>query len=326
MALRAILILLAGLIATVYMLSLWRAEARRIAIEAAYPPEGQILDVDGVPVHAVVMGDGPDLVLIHGAGGNVRDFTQGFAQGLSDRYRVIVFDRPGLGYTGRTDPAYNRAFTNTAESPSEQAALLQKAAAQLGADAPIVLGHSYGGAVALAWAVHHPENILAVVSAGGVAMPWPGTLGSFYSVNGSRLGGGLLAPFINAWATDDRIESAVPPIFAPNDVPEDYIDQVGAPLLVRKDSFRANARQVNSLRPHIVEQANHYPNLTLPIELIHGRADDTVPLDVHAGPLSTIAQNATLTVLEGVGHMPHHADRDSIYAAIDRAAAAAGLR
>ena len=326
MALRAILILLAGLIATVYLLSLWRAEARRVAIEAAFPPEGQILDVDGVPVHAVVMGEGPDLVLIHGAGGNVRDFTQGFAQGLADRYRVIVFDRPGLGYTGRTDPAYTRAFTARAESAAEQAALLQAAAAQLGADKPIVLGHSYGGAVALAWAVYHPENIAAVVNVGGVAMPWPGTLGAFYTVNGSTFGGALLAPLVAAWAPESRIEGAIPSIFAPNPVPEGYTENVGAQLLVRKDSFRANARQVNSLRPHVVEQANHYPGLTLPIELVHGAADDTVPLAIHAEPLSTIAQDANLTVLDGVGHMPHHADRQSIYAAIDRAAERAGLR
>ena len=40
-------------------------------------------------------GAGPDLVLIHGSSGNTRDFTFGFVDTVKDRYRVIVFDRPG---------------------------------------------------------------------------------------------------------------------------------------------------------------------------------------------------------------------------------------
>ncbi len=65
---------------------------RRAVLE--FPPEGQILDVDGMQVHAVVMGAGPDLVLIHGASGNTRDMTFSLAPRLAERYRVIVFDRP----------------------------------------------------------------------------------------------------------------------------------------------------------------------------------------------------------------------------------------
>ncbi|MGR3435557.1 MAG: alpha/beta fold hydrolase, partial [Shimia sp.] len=42
---------------------------------AAFPPEGRLIEVEGVQVHAVQTGDGPDLVLIHGASGNTRDFT-----------------------------------------------------------------------------------------------------------------------------------------------------------------------------------------------------------------------------------------------------------
>ena len=89
----------------------WRAYQREARARVATPPVGQILDIDGVKVHAQVMGEGPDLVMIHGASGNLRDFTFSFAERLTDRYRVVLFDRPGLGWTDRLPPqsTYQRA-------------------------------------------------------------------------------------------------------------------------------------------------------------------------------------------------------------------------
>ena len=103
-----------------------------------------IVEVSGHRVHYVEKGNGPPLVLIHGASGNLRDWTYRAVDQLSRRYRVIAFDRPGMGYTPRIDSDGASIF--------EQAALLSAASRQLGAERPIVLGHSYGGAVALAWA------------------------------------------------------------------------------------------------------------------------------------------------------------------------------
>lgn len=298
-----------------------RAETRATA---QWPPLGQIVQVGGLRVHAYVAGSGPDLVLIHGASGNLRDFTFDLVDRLQDRYRVIAFDRPGLGYTDRTDPAYGRAFANTAESPQEQAALLAAAARQLGADRPLVLGHSYGGSVAMAWAVE--QQAAGVVSLGGAVMPWPGELGRQYRVLGSSFGGALVPPFVTAFATPDRINQTVASIFAPQTAPDGYADYVGPGLTLRPDSLRANARQVNSLRPHLVSLSARYGDLSLPVEFVHGRLDDTVPLQVHAGPASGLIPGAKLTVLEGIGHMPHHADPETVIAAIDRVAERAGLR
>ncbi len=304
-----------------------QSSARVVSAEREFPPEGQFIDVNGRQVHAVVRGSGPDLVLIHGAGGNTREFTFDFMDRLTDRYRVIVFDRPGLGFTDRTDEKYDSAFTNEAEGPQEQAALLQAAAAMIGADNPIVLGHSYGGSVALAWALNHPDNIAGVVNLAGPSHPWPGDLGAYYKVNGSTLGGAIVPPLIAAFATDARIEDAITCIFAPQAVPDGYAEHIGGPLTIRPDSFRANARQVNTLRPHIVAMAPRYASeLTLPIEILHGDLDTTVPLDIHAIPLRDAVPQAKLTVLTGVGHMPHHAEPQLVVDAIDRIAQQAGLR
>lgn len=326
LAIRVFFIVLAALIGTLILLTAWRAHSRAIVFEARFPPEGQFVAVDGTQVHAVVMGDGPDLVLIHGAGGSTRDFTQGIAQRLAQSYRVIVFDRPGLGYTEQIKPAHGRAFSTSAATIVEQAKLLRGAAIALGAERPIVLGHSFGASVALAWAVTFPDDIAALVNVAGPSLPWPGELGAYYQINGSFLGGIIVPPLIGAWAPESRIETAVAGVFAPDPVPDGYAANVGAELVVRSRSLRSNARQVNTLRPQIVDLAPTYGTLDLPVEILHGDADTTVPLTIHSGPLSDLIQGANLTVLEGVGHMPHHARPDALLAAINRAAARAGLR
>ncbi|MEO0916459.1 MAG: alpha/beta fold hydrolase, partial [Pseudomonadota bacterium] len=135
--------LLAVLVLVTALVTLVTAMRRDAAIAAAYPPEGQLVEVDGRQIHVVVKGEGPDLVLIHGAGGNAQDFTFQFVDMLADRYRVFAVDRPGLGHSDRARDGLNAAFTTDAESPIEQARLLADATRQLGAERPIVLGHSY---------------------------------------------------------------------------------------------------------------------------------------------------------------------------------------
>jgi pimeloyl-ACP methyl ester carboxylesterase len=302
-----------------------RATARETAAERNYPPQGRMIDVDGTPVHVLVAGSGPDLVLIHGASGNVRDWTFDLVDRLSGRYRVIMVDRPGLGWTGRL-PGKSGAWNIAHESPMEQAALLQKAVDIVGVENPVIVGHSFGGAIAMAWALGRPEDTSAVVMLAAVSNPWPGDLGWTYTVVGSAAGGALLVPIASAFVPQSYVDASVESIFAPQPAPDGYAHHVGAALVLRRESMRANAQQVNFLRPHIVKMAQHYASLKMPFEIVHGDADTIVPLSVHSQPLSQQVADARLTVLQGVGHMPHHADPEAVIAAIDRAAARGRLR
>jgi hypothetical protein len=61
--------------------------------ERKYPPIGRFLDVDGVRLHYIERGTGEPLLLIHGHGTLIQDFTiNGLVDRLSERYRVIVND------------------------------------------------------------------------------------------------------------------------------------------------------------------------------------------------------------------------------------------
>lgn len=297
---------------------LWRAAKMETLAEATYPPEGQLLDVEGVQVHAVVMGKGPDVVLIHGASGNTRDMTFSLAPRLAEGYRVIVFDRPGLGYS---DP-----ISETGATLVQQADVLQKAAVQLGATRPIVVGHSYGGSVALTWAVQHPDNISAMVLVAAASNPWTTQLDTYYKITSSALGSALVVPLITAFATNNHVDDAMTDVFAPNPTAEGYGENVGAALTLRRDSTRANALQRANLLDEIITLEPRYGEISVPTEIIHGTEDDTVDFDLHAVQLAGQIDGAVLTRLEGVGHMPHHVAEDDVIAAIDRAATRAGLR
>ena len=66
-------------------------------IEHEYPPIGQFIEVDGLRLHYVMQGqgDGPALLLVHGASSNLREFTSSIMPALARHHRVIAFDRPG---------------------------------------------------------------------------------------------------------------------------------------------------------------------------------------------------------------------------------------
>ena len=320
----AVFLLAAVVVLTVGAVQYLAAKRERDAA-AAYPAQGQLIDVDGVTVHAEQVGSGPDLVLLHGASGNTRDWTFAFADRLKDRYRVTMLDRPGLGWTDQIDPAHKRAWSTAHASPTEQARLLKAATDRLGVENPVVVGHSFGGIVALAWALEF-DDLAAVVSVAGVANPWPGELGWTYHVNGSAWGGGLAVPLFSAFVPEGYVNAVVASIFAPQSAPDGYLDHVGPALTLRRSSMRANARQVNWLRPFVVDLSARYGDIDVPVEIVHGDADTIVPLRVHSAKLPDQIADANLTVLDGVGHMPQHSHPEDVAAAIDRAATRAGLR
>jgi pimeloyl-ACP methyl ester carboxylesterase len=99
----------------------WQRERKA---DVQYPVLGRIVLVNGLSVHALVIGEGPDFVLIHGSSGNIRDFTLSIAPELAKKYRVIMFDRPGLGHSD--------GLGRAGETIKEQALLLRDTARLLG--------------------------------------------------------------------------------------------------------------------------------------------------------------------------------------------------
>ncbi|GAB4270462.1 MAG: alpha/beta hydrolase [Pararhodobacter sp.] len=295
-----------------------RADRREAEWVAAHPPVGRLLTVEGRQIHVLETGQprgrARDVVLIHGANGNLRDFTFDLTGRLEDDFRVIAVDRPGLGWSD--------SWGDPDSDPVEQARILRAALAQLGVEDPIVVGHSYGAAVAMGWALQAEDDTAALVLLGGATHPWEGGLGLWYRVNDTALGAPARA-LVTAFAPEAAVQSTLASVFAPAPVPEGYAEHFGAGLSLRRDSQANNTRQVNALLEHVTRMQPLYAGLTLPIEVLHGDQDTIVGLEIHSRRLAAEVASAHLTVLEGAGHMPHHSHPDEVLAAIHRAAARA---
>lgn len=315
-ALLAVLGLLAGCAAVLDT----RATTREARWEAENPPVGRLLTVEGRKVHVLeagrAPGTAPDLVLIHGASGNLRDFTFDLTDRLAADYRIIALDRPGLGWTD--------SWGEADSDPRVQARILRQAVAQLGVSRPIVLGHSYGGAVAMAWALEAPGDTAALVLLAGATYPWEGRLGFWY-----RFGGGPFGPsgrlLLSALVPERAADTVFEAIFAPHPVPDGYIEHFGTGLSMRRSAQAANNRQINALKASLAQMARGYGALTLPIEAVHGDADTIVGLEIHSARLVDDVASARLTRLAGAGHMPQHSHPDAVVEAIERARRRAGI-
>ena len=154
-----------------------------------------------MPIHYLRTGSGPPVVLLHGASGNLRDWTLGALAAIAERHDVIAFDRPGLGFTGRPVAARPAA--------GAQAALLRDALARLGVERATLVGHSFGGAVALAWALDAPETVAGLLLLGAPSQP-RGRPGLMTGLLANRLTGPLVARNVPA-RTANRLAAAASP-------------------------------------------------------------------------------------------------------------------
>jgi pimeloyl-ACP methyl ester carboxylesterase len=182
----------------------WKRERKA---DVQYPILGRIVTVNGLNVHALVIGEGPDLVLIHGSSGNIRDFTLCISPELAKKYRAIMFDRPGFGHSD--------GFGQAGETIKEQALLLRDAARFLGAEKPVALGQSPGGAVALAWATEARANISALVTVSGVSHPWSTWLEIFYKLTSYPPLSWLIIPILSAFATENATNQSLAEVLSP---------------------------------------------------------------------------------------------------------------
>ena len=273
-------------------------------------PDGEILDVDGVPVHYLRAGNGPPVVLLHGASGNLRDWTLGALAAIAERHEVIAFDRPGLGFTGRPVRGADRRL-------AAQAALLRHALARLGVGRATLVGHSFGGAVALAWAIEAPETVAGLLLLGTPSQPL-GRPGLMTGLLANRLTGPLLARNVPARTANRLAAAAIARIFQPQPAPPGYLAHMRPDLLLDPARLRANAAQVAALKRQLRSMVPRYPELAIPVEIVHGAADAVVPHAVHALPLARQIPGARLTTLPGIGHMPQHNALPEVMAALRR--------
>lgn len=118
--------------------------------------------VNGVRLYHEEHGSGAPILCIHGGGSSALMWADAVAE-LARLGRVIAYDRRGCTRSERPEP-YER--TSVAEQADDAAALLDA----LAAVPAVVIGRSYGGAVAIDLALRYPDRVRALVLLEGDAL------------------------------------------------------------------------------------------------------------------------------------------------------------
>lgn len=278
--------------------------------ERRHPPRGTFMEVDGIRLHYSDRGEGSPVVLIHGNALSGDDWnTSGVTDLLLQNHRVIIFDRPGFGYSERP-----RGHLWTA---AQQAELLYTALHQLRVERPVVVGHSWGAIAALALAERHQAELAGLVLVSGYyfwtlrpdallatasALP---VLGDILRYTVSPLLGWLQMP-LQKWA-----------MFSPARVPARFQAEYSTAMALRPSQIRATWADGALMIPGALALRRNYKDLALPVVIIAGEGDRIV-FKRRSEQLRDSIPGSELQIVKGAGHMVHHLAAHQVAQAVER--------
>lgn len=286
-------------------------------IERRNPPVGTFATVNATRMHFVhaekpASADLPPVVFIHGASGNLKDQMLPFRKHLAGRAEMLFFDRPGHGWSGR-GPAN--------EDPHGQAKTIAALMDHVGIDRAIIVGHSFGGAIAATFALDFPDRTAGVMFLAPASHPWPGGKTSwYYTLTTTPLIGALFSETLSYPAGALRLRAATDCVFSPNKAPDDYARDASISLVLRPAAFRANATDVEGLYRHAVATAPRYREIAAPTVVISGDRDTVVYEEIHSAGLGRDIPGAELIWVHNLGHKPEWIATDLAVAAIEKLA------
>jgi len=276
------------------------------------PPQGRLIDIDGVNLHYLDYGSGGPVVLFHGNGSMIQDFqSSGLVKLLAQKHRVIVFDRPGFGHSARP--------RGTIWTPEAQADLIHRALQQIGIHSAIVFGHSWGASVALAFALKHSDSVTGLVLASGYYYPTPRLdvfllsgpavpiIGDVISYTVAPIASRLLWPFL------------LRKIFHPAQVPDKFR---GFPkqMAFRPSQLQASAEETALLIPSAFSLSPEYSKLKTPTIILAGEQDRLIDIDQQSARLHEDVKQSEFIRVSNTGHMVHQTATPKVVAAIEESA------
>jgi pimeloyl-ACP methyl ester carboxylesterase len=305
---------IAGLLALIVgLFAITKIHAYRIEVQ--FPPIGEYVDVGGYKLHYVDLPAGensdlPPMVFIHGASGNLRDQKLAFEEPLKGRGRMIFIDRPGHGYSERGGDDSNL--------PSKQAAAIAALLDSLKISKAIIVGHSFGGAITTAFAVHFPEKVKGLVFLAPATHPWPGGVSWYYDIASMPVVGYLFTELLALPAGLWQMNTGIKGVFSPNMPPKQYFQISGSELVLRPRNFRYNANDVATLHRNVTKLSPRYTEISAPTVIITGDCDDIVLAHIHSKGLERDISGARLIEFKGIGHKPDYAVNSAVIEAIEQ--------
>lgn len=297
-----------------FLFSAWQTQS----IEGRYGNVGELIDIGGgmrmnsVFVPAGSEADLPPIVFIHGASGNLRDPMHAFRPALEGRADLLFLDRPGHGYSDRGGPENAR--------PDGQARAIARLMEARGMERAIIVGHSFGGAIAASFALEHPEKTAGLLFLAPATHPWPGGVDWYYNLAKMPVVGWLFSHIVAMPAGLTRIESGTRSVFEPNPRPHDYVDATAPALVLRPTTFRNNAIDVANLLAYVRRVQPRYREIRTPTVIVTGDSDGIVYEEIHSRGLARDIAGSELVRIRNLGHKPDYVVTDLAVEAIEKIA------
>jgi pimeloyl-ACP methyl ester carboxylesterase len=231
---------------------------------------------------------------------------------LAHNYRAIAFDFPGHGLS-----KMSRQAKGTIQ---EQAVILHQALTTLGVKDPILVGHSWGGAIALAYALLYPHDISALVLLAPAAysdhredVPAEFLLRRLPLFSDFCIA--LFKPILGRRLLKKNLKNA----FSPDPVPYDYLKSAITVWLDRKHlkAFIKNDVMVDSSLRQLSPQ---YQKIRAPVVIVTGDSDLAVAPQQNAFNLHKAIANSELIVIPHAGHEIPETHPEAVLRAVNMAA------
>ena len=260
-------------------------------------------------VHYSEHGTGPPVLVLHGGLGLDQSTLRPWLDPLGDRARLVFLDLRGCG---RSEPIPAGAPVTHATWVDDADALRD----HLGLDRWTVFGHSYGGFLALEYALRYPERTSGLVlcstapafAHAEVAVANAEARGTPEAL--AALAGALAGPSPSD-AAFEATWRALAPLYLHRPTPE-ALSAITDGIRYRAEAF--NASQGRCLPTYDVR--DRLGEITAPTLVVGGRHDWAYPPEYGAIPLAEGIPGAELVLLEQSGHFPFVEEPDAFRAAV----------
>jgi proline iminopeptidase len=278
--------------------------AQTVPVKLKHPP-GNFVVVNGAKLWYESEGKGEPLLLIAGGPGSSHSYFHPFFTNLADSYRVIYFDSFGRGKSDRAKSMKEYTFDRDVEDVEG----LRKA---LKLDKINLLGHSYGGMVAQAYALKYPNSIKKLILADTLYS------GEMWQTNNDNYNNEIRNQYPEVW---EKVQQLRMQGFQSGTKEHQAAYQVPSGLLYFYDASnadRATFEQNNDVYYTIagadadfliggdiakLDFRTQLKNLKMPTLIIAGRFD-RVSMPKYALEFKRYAPQAQFVMFEKSGHLP----------------------